>query len=115
MCNKILKATKEELLKYAAEFKKAKQVEYQSWLDNNVMDVINLKDCRQINYRNFVTARWVLTVKRDKDGNFLKAKARWVARGFLDKQRTEQQTDSPTASRPGFRLACQFAANRAMM
>ena len=30
---------------------------------------------------------------------------------FLDKQKDQQQTDSPTASRPGFRLACQFAAN----
>ncbi len=31
--------------------------------------------------------------------------------GFQDKQRFDQQTDSPTATRPGFRLACQLAAS----
>ena len=61
--------------------------------------------------KNFVTGRWVLTVKRDKDGNFQKVKARWVLRGFLDKQQSDLQTDSPTSTRPGFRLQCQIAAN----
>ena len=41
----------------------------------------------------------------------MKAKARWVLQCFLGKQKTQQQTDSPTATRPGFRLACQYAAN----
>ena len=49
--------------------------------------------------------------KRDKDGNFLKCKARWVLRGFQDRQKDIQQTDSPAASRPGFRLAIQLAAS----
>ena len=74
-------------------------------------DVFELVDLRKVKCKNFVRGRWVLTVKRDKDGNFLKCKARWVLQGFLDKQKDDQQTDSPTASRPGFRMACQFAAN----
>ena len=53
----------------------------------------------------------VLTVKVDKDGNFSKFKARWVCRGFQDKHGLEQQTDSPTATRYGFRLVCQQAAS----
>ena len=53
----------------------------------------------------------MLTIKRNKDGNFLKTKARWVLRGFQDRQKDSQQTDSPAASRPGFRLAVQTAAN----
>ena len=61
--------------------------------------------------KNYITGRWVLTVKRDKEGNFLKCKARWVLRGFQDKQQDSQQVDSPTASRPGFRLMLQQAAN----
>ena len=61
--------------------------------------------------KNYVTGRWVLTVKRDKEGNFQKVKARWVLRGFLDKQQSDLQTDSPTSTRPGFRLQCQIAAN----
>ncbi len=39
---------------------------------------------------NYVTGRWVLTLKWDKDGNFIKCKARWVLRGFQDKQKFDQ-------------------------
>ena len=53
----------------------------------------------------------MLTVKKDKDGNFLKCKARWVLRGFQDKEKDTQQCDSPAATRPGFRLMTQVAAN----
>ena len=42
----------------------------------------------------------------------MKCKARWVLRGFQDRQKNEQQTDSPAASRTGFRLAVQQAANK---
>ena len=52
-----------------------------------------------------------MNIKRDRQGNFLKCKARWVLRGFQDKQKWDQQTDSPAASRPGFRMACQLASN----
>ena len=50
-------------------------------------------------------------MKKDKDGNFQKCKARWVLKGFQDKQKNTQQTDSPAASRAGFRCATQLAAN----
>ena len=101
-------ATTTEVRQFSKDFAKAKQDEYKSWVDN---DVFELVDLRKVKCKNFVRGRWVLTVKRDKDGNFLKCKARWVLQGFLDKQKDDQQTDSPTASRPGFRMACQFAAN----
>ena len=67
---------------------------------------------RKVKVKNLVTGRWVLTVKRDKDGNYQKCKARWVLRGFQDRQKDFQQTDSPTATRPGFRLTCQLAATK---
>ena len=60
----------------------------------------------------WVTGRWVLTLKQDKDGKFLKTKARWVLRGFQDKQKNDQQTDSPAASRSGFCLAIQAGASK---
>ena len=94
---------------FAKQFLEAKKAEYQSWLDN---DVFELVDMRKLKVRNFVSGRWVLTIKRDKDGSFQKCKARWVLRGFQDRQKDEQQTDSPAATRPGFRLLCQLAANR---
>ena len=43
--------------------------------------------------QNYITGRWVLVVKRDKDGNFEKCKARWVLRGFQDSQVFNLQTD----------------------
>ena len=101
-------ASKEELSMYRDLFQKAKEEEYQSWIKNNVFQFVKAKGKPE----NFVTGRWVLTVKRDKEGKFLKCKARWVLRGFQDRQKMEQQTDSPTATRPGFRLACQLAASR---
>ena len=54
----------------------------------------------------------MLTIKTDKQGNFLKAKARWVLRGFQDKQKEYQHTDSPASTRPGFRMSCQMAASK---
>ena len=94
---------------YRKQFAEAKSAECKSWKAN---DVYTLVDMRKVKCKNFVTGRWVLTVKRNNDGSFSKCKARWVLRGFQDSQRFEQQTDSPTATRPGFRLACQLAANQ---
>ena len=54
----------------------------------------------------------MLTIKTDKQGSFLRAKARWVLRGFQDKQKEYQQTDSPASTRPGFRMSCQMAASK---
>ena len=94
---------------YQKQFHEAKLLECKSWQDNEVFDLV---DTRKIHVRNWVTGRWVLTLKQDKDGNFLKPKARCVLRGFQDKQKNDQQTDSPAASRSGFRLAIQAAANK---
>ena len=96
--------------KYAREIRAAKLEEFKSYLDN---DAIRLTDRRRLARDvNFLTGRWVLTVKVDKNGYFSKFKARWVCRGFQDKYAWDQQTDSPTATRYGFRLVAQCAANR---
>ena len=59
-----------------------------------------------------MTGRWVLTIKTDRQGNFLKATARWVLRGFQDKQKEYQRTDSPASTRLGFRMSCKMAASK---
>ena len=97
-------ATQQEKRELAKQFLEAKKAECQSWFDNDVFEIVDL---RKIRVRNFVKGRWVLTVKKDKDGKFLKCKARWVLKGFQDKQKDSQQTDSPAASRSGFRCATQ--------
>ena len=101
-------ATQQEKPDLAKQFLEAKKAECQSWFDNDVFEIVDL---RKIRVRNFVKGRWALTVKKDKDGKFLKCKASWVLKGFQDKQKEEQQTDSPAASRSGFRCATQQAAN----
>ena len=102
-------ATQQEKRQFAKQFLEAKQAEYKSWSDN---DVFELVDMRKLMIRHYVAGRWVQkTIKKDKDGNFLKCKARWVLKGFQDRQKDTQQTDSPAASRSGFRCATQFAAN----
>ena len=72
----------------------AKLDEFKSYLDNGAL---RLADKRKLSRDvNFLTGRWVLTVKVDK--NRYKFKARWVCRGFQDRHAWEQQTDSPTAA-----------------
>ena len=72
---------------------------------------MTFRDKRRHKIDNYVTGRWVLTIKVDKDGQFKKFKARWLCRGFQDAQKYDLQTDSPTATRYGFRVACQHAAS----
>ena len=101
--------TPEMARRYAKEIRMAKLDEFKSYLDNGAL---RLADKRKLSRDvNFLTGRWVLTVKVDKTGYFSKFKARWVCRGFQDKHAWEQQTDSPTATRYGFRLVAQCAAN----
>ena len=101
--------TPEMARRYAKEIRTAKLDEFKSYLDNGAL---RLADKRKLSRDvNFLTGRWVLTVKVDKNGYFSKFKARWVCRGFQDKHAWEQQTDSPTATRYGFRLVAQCSAN----
>ena len=72
---------------------------------------MTFRDKRRHKIDNYVTGRWVLTIKVDKDGQFKKFQARWVCRGFQDAQKYDLQTDSPTATRYGFRVASQHAAS----
>ena len=100
--------TPQVLQKYAKQIKQAKLEEFRSFLDFTAM---KFRDRRKHKIENFVTGRWVLTIKTDKDGQFKKFKARWVCRGFQDAPKWDLQTDSPTATRYGFRVASQHAAS----
>ena len=67
-------ATKEERRTLWKEFEQAKKEEFESWKETN--KVFDFVDMNKNPVKNFVIGRWVLTVKRDKDGNFQKCKAR---------------------------------------
>ena len=103
------KPQQKELRGYYKQFAEAKHLKYKSWVDDEVFDFVDL---RKVKPRNYVIGRWVLTIKTDKQGNFLKAKARWALRGFQDKQKEYQQTDSPASTRPRFRMSCHMAASK---
>ena len=75
-------AAAQDVRGYHKQFAEAKRLEYTSWVDNEVFGLI---DVRKVKPKNFVIGRWVLTIKTDKQGNFLRAQARWVLRGFQDK------------------------------
>ena len=90
----------------AKEIKQPKLEEFRSFLDFTAM---TFRDKRRHKIDNYVTGRWVLTIKVDKDGQFQKFKARWVC-SIQDTQKYDLQTDSPTATRYGFRVASQHAA-----
>ena len=93
------------LQQYAKQIKQAKLEEFRSFLDFTAM---KFRDRRKQKIDNFVTDRWVLTIKTDKDGQFKKFKARWVCRGFQDAQKWDLQTDSPQLP------AMVFASPRSM-
>ena len=100
--------TPQVLQKYAKQIKQAKLEEFRSFLDFTAM---KFRGRRKHKIENFVTGRWVLTIRTDKDGQFKKFKARWVCTGFQDAQKWDLQPDSPTATRYGFRVASQHAAS----
>ena len=77
-------ASAQEVRGYYKQFVGAEHLEWKSWIDNEVFDRSDLRDVKP---KNHVTSRWVLTIKTNTQGNFLKAKPRWVLRGFQDKQK----------------------------
>ena len=101
--------TQLEQRQYRQRFLEAKMSEHKSWVDNDVYDLVDMSKHPP---NKFVKGRCVLTVNRDKDGKFVKCKARWVLKCFQDKQKLDQQTDSPTSTIPGFRMTCLLVANK---
>ena len=93
-------ASAQEVRGYFTQFARAKHLEWKSWIDNEVFDLVDL---RKFKPNNHVTSRLVLTITTVKQGNFLRAKARWVLRGFQDKQMDYLQTDSPVYTGLEFR------------
>ena len=85
-------ASAQEVREYYKQFAEAQHLEHRSWVDSEVFDPIDL---RKVKSKNYVVKRWVLNIKTDKQGDFLKETARRISRDFHDKQQEYQQTDSP--------------------
>ena len=63
-------ASAKEVRGHSKQFAEVKHIEYKSWADNEVFDLI---DTRQVKPKNCVTGQWVLTIKTHKQGSFLRA------------------------------------------
>ena len=81
----------------------AQGTEYQSWLDNDVIKLVD--DTGQ----KCISVRWVITQKV-KDGRLI-TKARLVARGF-EENTSGLQKDSPTCSREAIRILIAIASSK---
>ena len=84
-------------------FRKAKELELQSWLDHRMFDLVMKKIVDQ---ESILRARWVLTWKSSG-----KAKARLCVLGFQDPDLTEVSRDSPTLSAASEALVMQWVAS----
>ena len=84
-------------------FRKAQELELQSWLDHRVFDLVKKKIVDQ---ERVMRARWVLTWKLTG-----KAKARLCVLGFQDPDLTEVPHDSPTLSAASEALIMQWVAS----
>ena len=84
-------------------FRKAKELELQSWPDQHVFDLVKKKFVDQ---ERVMRARWVLTWKSTG-----KAKARLCVLGFQDPDLTEVPRDSPTLSAASEALIMQWVAS----
>ena len=86
-----------------SDFRKAKELELQSWLDHRVFDFVKRKFVDQ---ERIMRARFVLTWKASG-----KAKARLCVLGFQDPDLTEVSRDSPTLSAVSEALIMQWVAS----
>ena len=95
-------ATQQEIRAYTKQFLEAKQLERKSWLANKVFDLVDTRKLQVTKPED-----GVLTIKSDKEGNFLKTKARWADGGssqcahvsFLAQDRNVHK-DSPNSRTP---------------
>ena len=81
----------------AKQFAQAKIDEYDSWVNHDILDLVD-------NAKTMSLAAGSLRSSVTEMRFFSSARPAEFYEHF-------QQTDSPAASRPGFRMACQAAAN----
>ena len=105
-------ATYEEAVsgEHARQWRRAMDEEMQSLIDNKTYEITSLPTGREA-----VTCKWVYKVKRDKNGEIDRFKARLVARGFTQKKGIDyEETFSPTPKFTTIRLVIAIAVRQGM-
>jgi hypothetical protein len=96
-------STYEEVAKQQV-WKDAMMEEYQSIMKNDVWEVVPRPEGKSV-----VTSKWIYKIKHVADGSIEKYKARFVARGFSQKEGEDyDETFAPVARRSVHRAATRF-------
>ena len=99
-CGMLLPSSAAEALN-DPNWKEAMDREYQSLMDNNVWSLVAKPEGRSV-----IGSKWHFAYKMDAQGNIVKYKARFVARGFTQLAGIDyNETFSPTARISTLRLA----------
>ena len=96
---------------HAKEWKQATDSEYQSLMDNDTWDLVELPDGRVA-----VGCRWVFKVKYDGDGKVDRFKSRLVAKGYSQRYGIDfEETFSPVVRFSSIRTLLAHAIQRGMI
>ena len=96
---------------HAENWKAAADSEYQSLLENETWELVELPPGRKA-----ITCRWVFKVKLDENGKVERFKGRLVVKGFLQKFGVEfDETFSPVVRFTSIRALLAFAVSRNML
>ncbi|KAI6787438.1 hypothetical protein KC343_g10664 [Hortaea werneckii] len=82
----------------APQWHTAMQQEVDSLKANNTWELVKLTDVPHD--ANIIRGRWVFTIKADANGNPVRYKARWVARGFTQKHGVDYEDTYATVTKP---------------
>ena len=95
---------------HAENWKAAADSEYQSLIENETWELVELPPARKA-----ITCKWVFKVKHDENGKIDRFKGRLVAKGFLQKYGIEfDETFSPVVRFTSIRALLAFAVSRNM-
>ena len=93
--------------KQSEEWLNAMSEEYQSLIDNNVFDEVDISSSRTID------AKWIFTVKSNSEGIPTRYKARLVARGFKQMQEVNYlENFAPVIEKSTSRVFLTMAAHK---
>ena len=84
----------QEVQGYHKQFSEAKHIEWKSWTDSEVFDLVDLRKNKP---KNYVTGRWVISITTDKNGQLSHDE------DSMDTARIPRQAEAlPTARFPCF-------------